>query len=234
MRWLIDGYNLMHAAGAMNARRGGKRFLQARRRFLNKMAVALGPLALETTVVFDASRPPPGLPVRSTHKGITIIFAVNDDDADSRIERMIVEHPNPKILAVVSSDHRIQRAAKRRKARPVEADDYLDRLQTLRYEQAKPPPLNGDGREVEVNGQDIIMTPEEIAEWERVFGSIDDDPEVQAVFNAHSSLITDADIARIQREVDREPVTRQPLKPRAQFITDADIARIQREVDLED
>lgn len=234
MRWLIDGYNLMHAAGAMNARRGGTRFLQARRRFLGKMAVALGPLVDETVVVFDASHPPAGFPVRSTYKGITIIFSVADDDADSRIERMIVEHPNPKILNVVSSDHRIQRAARRRKARAVGADEYLDHLQTLRYEQARPtpPPPGLDQREA--NGREIIMSPEEAAEWERVFGSIDADPEVQAAFETPASLITDADIKRIAREVEREPVIRKPLKPRAQFLTDADIAQIQREVDLED
>lgn len=234
MRWLIDGYNLMHAAGAMNARRGGARFHLARKRFLNQMAVALGPLVHETTVVFDASHPPPGFPVESTYKGIRIIFAVGDDDADSRIERMIGEHSNPKALFVVSSDHRVRRAAKRRKARPVEADEYLDHLQTLRYEQARPasPPPDQDG--MGVNGRDIAMSAEEVAEWERVFGSIDDDPEVRAAFETPFTFITDADIARIQREVDREPVNGRITKPRTQMITDADIARIQREVDLED
>jgi len=232
MRWLIDGYNLMHAAGAINARRGGARFHLARKRFLNQIASALGPLVHETTVVFDASRPPAGFPVESTYKGITIIFAVDDDDADTRIERMIGEHPNPKALVVVSSDHRVRRAAKRRRARAVGADDYLDHLQTLRYEQAKPAPPRRE--EEESKSRDAVITDEELAHWERVFGSIDDDPEVRDAFDTPSTLITDADIARIQREVDREPATRPPPKPRAQLLTDDDIARIQREIDLED
>lgn len=234
MRWLIDGYNLMHAAGAMKKRFVGARFHLARKRFLNQLAAALGPLVHETTVVFDASHPPAGFPVKSTYKGITILFSVADDDADSRIERMILEHPNPKILNVVSSDHRIQRAARRRKAKAVGADEYLDHLQTLRYEQARPAPPLPSLEQKEANGREIVMSPEEAAEWERVFGSIDDDPEVQAAFETPASLITDADIKRIAREVEREPVIRKALKPRAQFLTDADIARIQREVDLED
>lgn len=234
MRWLIDGYNLMHAAGAMKTRFVGARFHLARKRFLNQLAAELGPLAGETTVVFDASHPPAGFPVESVYKGITVVFAVADDDADSRIERMIVDHPNPRTLTVVSSDHRLQRAARRRKAQAVGADDYLDQLQTLRYEHVKPPPPPHEKDEADLKSRDIAMSDEEAAEWERVFGAIDDDPEVQTAFETPAALITDADIAKIKREVDREPVIRQPLKPRAQFLTDADIARIQREVDLED
>ncbi len=234
MRWLIDGYNVMHAAGVMNARRGGKAFYLARKRFLNELAAALGPLVGETTVVFDASHPPAGFPVESTYKGITVIFAVADDDADARIERMIGEHPNPKALAVVSTDHRVRRAAKRRKARPVTADDYLDHLRTLRYERVGPASPPRVREEPEPESREIAMSAEELAHWERVFGSIDEEPEVRAVFENGSPMITDADIAKIKREVDREPVARPPLKPRAQFLTDADIAQIQREVDLED
>lgn len=234
MRWLIDGYNVMHAAGAINDRRGRAGFHLARKRFLNELASALGPLVHETTVVFDASRPPTDFPIESTYKGITVIFAVADDDADTRIERMIGEHPNPKALAVVSSDHRVRRAAKRRKARPVTADDYLDHLRTLRYERAGPASPPRVREEPEPESREIAMSAEEVAHWERVFGSIDEEPEVQAAFENGAPMITDADIAKIKREVDREPVVRPRLKPRAQFITDDDIAQIQREVDLED
>ena len=44
----------------------------------------------------------------------------------------------------------------------------------------------------------------ENAHWQKVFGSIDDDPELRNALNDRSTLLTDAEIAEIQREIDRE------------------------------
>ena len=79
MRWLIDGYNVMHAAGIVDSKMGRHRFRQARRRFLDQIASSLGDLAAETTVVFDANQPPADFPVESNYRGISVIFAVADD-----------------------------------------------------------------------------------------------------------------------------------------------------------
>ena len=102
------------------------------------MAAALGPLVHDTTVVFDASKPPGDFPIESIYKGITVIFALSDEDADARIERMIAHHSNPKALTVVSTDRRVRQAATRRKARAMRADDFLDRMKTLAHERPKP------------------------------------------------------------------------------------------------
>src|SRR5262245_33109940 len=103
MRLLIDGYNLMFAKGLAGGPPGPDAFRKARARFLNQLADALGPVEAHlTTVVFDASHPPEELPRQTTYKGMTIVFAVDDDDADERIERLIAEHTAPKSLTVVS------------------------------------------------------------------------------------------------------------------------------------
>ena len=200
MQWLIDGYNVMHAAGAVDGRKGRERFRLARRRFLNELADALGPLVHETTVVFDASKPPGDFPVESVYKGITVVFAVADADADARIERMIARHSNPKALTVVSTDRRVRQAATRRKARALKADDFLDRMSTLAYEHQRPPKEDRP----DAKPSPTSMDDAEKAHWNEVFGSIEDDPKIRKALKPGPGMLTDAEIAEIQREIDRE------------------------------
>ena len=55
MRTLIDGYNVMFAAGLMARRFGPDGFRKVRQRFLNDLAATLDPVEAHlTTVVFDA------------------------------------------------------------------------------------------------------------------------------------------------------------------------------------
>ena len=82
MRFLIDGYNLMYAGGLFERRLGPTGFHRVRTRFLNDLAFALGPVdAHQTTVVFDASSSPGGVPKASTYKGLSLEFAVDQESA---------------------------------------------------------------------------------------------------------------------------------------------------------
>ena len=126
MRWLIDGYNVMHAGGRLGPKLGREGFRRARRRFLDELAAALGPdVAGQTTVVFDASVPPGRLPLDANYRGLGVLFALGDENADARIEQLIAEHSNPKTLTVVSSDRRIRQAAARRRTRSLTAERVL-------------------------------------------------------------------------------------------------------------
>ncbi len=123
MLYLIDGYNLLNVAGVPVPLRGRANLEKARLALLNFLAESLAPDAVpETVVVFDAHDPPPGLPREMRHKGLLVRFAPRDEDADTLIEELIREDHSPRRLTVVSSDHRIQRAAKRRRARAVDSD----------------------------------------------------------------------------------------------------------------
>ena len=205
MLWLIDGYNLMHAAGAISGKElGHQAFSRKRRGFLTKLADTLGvEKAGETTVVFDANSPPSDFDLETSYKGLTLIFALGDENADARIEKLIAQHSAPKSLTVVSTDHRIRRAASRRKARALTADQFLDLIQRPRGQKERSgrtdvhPPSRPPDR-------GLPLSTHEAAYWLEEFGELEDAPETHEAFKTTPVLLTDADIARIQREVDRE------------------------------
>ena len=123
MSLLIDGYNLLNSVGIAGKGIGPGGLQRSRLALLNFLAESLG---LEetphTTVVFDAKNPPPGLPRVVEHRGLKVRFASGHEDADSLIEELIRADSAPRRLTVVSSDHRLQRAARRRKAHAVDSD----------------------------------------------------------------------------------------------------------------
>jgi hypothetical protein len=49
------------------------------------------------------------------------------------------------------------------------------------------------------------QSPEESAFWVETFGGVLDAPDVQKALAPNTTLLTDAEIAEIQREIDREP-----------------------------
>ena len=64
----------------------------------------------ETTVVFDASVHPGDFVLDASYRGLGILFAVGDENADARIEQLIAADSHPATLTVVSSDRRIRQA----------------------------------------------------------------------------------------------------------------------------
>jgi predicted RNA-binding protein with PIN domain len=125
MALVIDGYNLLHASGILARGIGPSGLERSRGALLNFLAESLEPDELSrTTVVFDAREAPPGLPRIVQHRGITVRFAEPGSDADQVIERLIQADSAPRRLTVVSSDHRLHRAARRRRARCVDSDEW--------------------------------------------------------------------------------------------------------------
>ena len=79
-------------------------------------------------MVFDAANPPRNRPNQFVADGIDVRFAVGYPEADDLIEELIAAHSAPKNLAVVSSDLRIQVAAKRRGSVALDSQAWLDDL----------------------------------------------------------------------------------------------------------
>jgi hypothetical protein len=128
---LIDGYNLMHAAGLMKSRFGPGGLERARRALIGVLAGSLGDEAVHTTVVFDARTGQPEDRSQSESPlahGIRVEFASISDGADARIEQLIRLESVPKRLTVVSSDRRIRSAARRRGARAMESEKFWREL----------------------------------------------------------------------------------------------------------
>src|SRR5262245_10862530 len=110
--YLIDGYNLLFAIGLLTTRAAPPGQLeQARARLLALLHDAFGTAGPAVTVVFDAADAPRWADHRQRYHAIDVFFAVDQDEADDLIEELIRKSATPKQLAVVSDDHRIQRAA---------------------------------------------------------------------------------------------------------------------------
>ena len=125
MTLIIDGYNLLHASGVFGAERGARGFEQSRMALLDVLVELLGDDATNTIVVFDAAKAPNHLPQRHSHGPLQVWYARDYPDADALIEELLEQHKSPQELVIVSSDRRIQRAARRQRARTFSSDTWL-------------------------------------------------------------------------------------------------------------
>ena len=126
---LIDGYNLLNATGVEGTGRGTE-LERARRGLLQFLAdVLTADECSSTTIVFDAQGAPPGLPNQESFHGITVLFSKGYAEADDLLEELIAADHVPRNLLVVSSDHRLHRAARRRKATPVDSEVWIASLE---------------------------------------------------------------------------------------------------------
>ena len=167
MPLLIDGYNLLHASGVLPRGRGPATLKRARQALLHFLANSLAEdESAGAVVVFDAAGAPPGLPTEYQHGPIRVLFARGKAEADDLIEELIAADFAPRRLLVVSSDHRLQRAARRRRARSVDADVWYHQVVQRRGRPAPPP---GPTAEKPSPPQ----TPGETADWLKHF-AIDD------------------------------------------------------------
>jgi hypothetical protein len=73
------------------------------------------------------------------------------------IEELLEQHPSPRSLVVVSSDHRVQRAARRRGATYVDSARWYSELRASRRDEG----LAETGR----SKPSPEVTPEEVAYW---------------------------------------------------------------------
>jgi uncharacterized protein len=125
MALLIDGYNLLHVTDIFGEAGPGTELHRTRLALLNFLACVISKRErAQTTIVFDASGAPPGLPRTIYHEGITVHFAARHSDADEMIEDLLEQHPAPRSLTVVSNDRRVQRAARHRGATYVDSSQW--------------------------------------------------------------------------------------------------------------
>ncbi|QDV31110.1 YacP-like NYN domain protein [Planctopirus ephydatiae] len=123
---LIDGYNLMHAAGIARVRYARGDLERCRNRLLLRVSELLTEDERQrATVVFDAREAPPGSIRRHIYRGMNVEFAEPGTEADDHIEILISNHSASRQLLLVSSDHRLQRAVKRRHGRSIDSEEFL-------------------------------------------------------------------------------------------------------------
>ena len=81
----------------------------------------------DATIVFDAKNTPGDVPGEEIIRGLCVRYALGEE-ADDLIERLIKSESVPKRLVVVSSDHRIKDAGRRRGCVVMTSEEYLDWL----------------------------------------------------------------------------------------------------------
>jgi uncharacterized protein len=161
---LIDGYNLLYVTGIVGRGSGPGGLERSRLALLNFLAASVDPRELpHTTVVFDAHDAPPGLPRIVKHQGITVRFAANQETADDLIAELIRVDSAPRRLVVVSSDHAVQRAARRRKAKAVDSEVWYPELIRARQERVEAS-AEGPARPA------VPLLSEDVSYWLRQFG----------------------------------------------------------------
>jgi predicted RNA-binding protein with PIN domain len=169
MGLLIDGYNLLHVTGIFGRGIGPGTLERSRRALLNFLVATIPEEELSrTTVVFDAKDAPPGLPRRVQHRGITVRFARSHDEADDLIEELIRKDSAPRRLTVVSSDHRLHRAARRRRATAVDSDVWYE---SVRRQGARQHETSGVEYDLK---PEAPLSAEDISRWLEAFGATDD------------------------------------------------------------
>lgn len=122
--YLIDGYNLMFAAGFVSKAVPAARFEKARAKFLDWLAP--GTARAELRVVFDAQHAP-ARSSEGTVNGVRVQFAYRQT-ADDRIEELLAREPRPERLAVVSNDSRVREAARRAGSACLSCEAFTDWL----------------------------------------------------------------------------------------------------------
>jgi predicted RNA-binding protein with PIN domain len=127
---IIDGYNLMHAAGLGRKSYGPGDLERSRKRLLSLVQSRLEKtIAADTVVIFDATpatAPAPGDAPPEAAPPLTVVFSSEGRDADTEIEMLLGRHSSPRQVLVVSSDHRLHKAARRRKARCIDSEEFLN------------------------------------------------------------------------------------------------------------
>ena len=122
MRWLVDGYNVIRRDPDLQ-RHEAQSLDSGRRALLHLIARARRAVQDEFTVVFDGARLSGGTP---TAGRIRVIFSRPPLTADDELMRLARRLRSG--AAVVSSDRRIQDAARRAGCAVLTAEQFLDAL----------------------------------------------------------------------------------------------------------
>jgi predicted RNA-binding protein with PIN domain len=166
---IIDGYNLIFTCGLEGKTRTPQSLEKARARLISAVASRTNEKdRSNTTIVFDAKR----LPIKETSADfrthqMRVLYAVDHEDADTLIEELIAKHSTPKKLIVVSSDHRLQTAATRRKATAVDSDVWYEQLLATREHRC-------DQKQTQIDDTFSNGALESI-DWAKEFGSVEVD-----------------------------------------------------------
>src|SRR5262249_52966503 len=134
---------LLHATGHLSGPTNALGLQRARLVLLESLRHHFGGSDGGAVGVFDAPGAPGRVPEQSTYHGARVLDT-RDREADDVVGELIRQHATPAALTVVSDDHRVREAARRRRCRMMSCLDFFEML-SHRAAQA-PPPDNEDAK----------------------------------------------------------------------------------------
>ena len=124
MPFIVDGYNLLHSI--QKNTEGAESINEVQLcHIIGRYVRILGDKA---EIIFDGVGPPEKTPFENVYN-TEVIFSGAGTDADTIIENKINANSAPKRLIIVSSDLRIRKAAKTRKAASLKSEQFWTDLQ---------------------------------------------------------------------------------------------------------
>lgn len=121
MRYLIDTYNLIHAASAMGGPLGGMTV----RKLCQYIAAA--PSNVKATLVLDG-RAKPDEPSLNEFPDINLVYSGTGVPADAVIAQMVERAQSRKKLTVVSNDRAVAAHARRHFAHALACEQFMEQL----------------------------------------------------------------------------------------------------------
>jgi predicted RNA-binding protein with PIN domain len=168
---LIDGYNLMHAAGMAQHDYKPGDLLKCRTKLLRYLLGKLSAAEIRnTTIIFDARDPPPDRPAQVVVSGLKVLFANPGGDADVVIQEWLARHSSPTRVTLVSSDRVLQRAARGCRSKFVGSDEFLHDLERRRAPQGR----TGSTRAAHSDDSKPAahLSASDAAHWLKLFGDV--------------------------------------------------------------
>ena len=179
---------MLHAIGIAERTIGPGTLQRSRDALLRFLATSLDAHDRSvTTVVFDSQDAPPGLPRELQFQGMTVCYATGYESADEMLEELIQQAIAPRKMTVVSSDHRVQRAAKRRRSRVVDSEVWYEEVRTARGKTVEP----ATGPSAKPTQP---LTDDEVAHWLDAFGDV----VIDEATASGTSGTTEGDVAQIE------------------------------------
>jgi predicted RNA-binding protein with PIN domain len=168
---LIDGYNLMHAAGLAQSDYRPGELLRCRTKLLKFLLSKLSAAEIKgTTIIFDARDPPPDRPAQVVVSGLTVLFANPGGDADVVIQEWLSRHSSPRRVTLVSSDRLLQRASRSYGAKFVGSEDFVHDLERRR---GRRPTRGGPSTSLSDDEKPAgTESASQSAHWLKVFGDV--------------------------------------------------------------
>lgn len=156
MPYLIDGHNLIGRLPDIRLDDPDDEAL-----LVQKLMGFAARTGKDCVVVFDSGLP--GGKSRMSTKTVKVIFASHRTDADRLLMERIRETPDPLNWTVVSSDHRVQTAARQRRMRVLSAADFAALVQSPSPDQQADPDPGA--------AADVHQSEEDINYWLNQFGT---------------------------------------------------------------